>query len=337
MTLPVFRMIFLAGVMALAVGLPLAHLARRIGFVDVPGSAPHKRHKYPVPIAGGWLIVGTSASLALLHAELRSTIGPILIPSLVVFIFGLWDDARGAGAPFKLVGQVLAAVLLIVLGTQVRLFPASQNLLNWGITVLWIVGITNAFNFVDSMDGLAAGLAGLAAAFLMLAAFDSGQVELSLFSALLVGACMAAYFFNITPARLFLGDSGSQWLGFSLAALAIAYNPDGFLRTQSWFVPILLLAIPVFDASLVVFSRLRRRQRVYQGHFDHTYHRLISFGVSPARAVLGMQVVGLLLGCLAFVTITLPPLWANVVYGGCILVWGSTVLWLDHPKRWSGD
>jgi UDP-GlcNAc:undecaprenyl-phosphate GlcNAc-1-phosphate transferase len=330
-------MIFLAGVLALALALPLAKLAQRMGFVDVPGSAPHKRHDHPVPIAGGWLIVATCAALTLLHTDLRATIGPILIPSLVVFIFGLWDDARGAGAPFKLVGQVLAAVLLIALGTQVRLFPASQNLLNWGITVLWIVGITNAFNFVDSMDGLAAGLAGLAAAFFMLAAFDSGQVELSLFSALLVGACMGAYFFNQTPARLFLGDSGSQWLGFSLAALAIAYNPDGFLRTQSWFVPILLLAIPIFDASLVVFSRLRRRRPVYQGHFDHTYHRLVAFGVAPGRAVLGMQVVALLLGCLAFVTITLPPLWANVVYGGSILLWGLVILWMDSPRRWSSD
>ncbi len=335
MTLPVFRMIFFAGVVSLALSPMFAQIMKRSGFVDVPGSAPHKRHEKPIPIAGGWVIALTLFLLALSNGQLRgSPIWSILLPSTIVFLFGLWDDFRGASAPVKLAGQLLAAVVLILLGVQVRLFAAPLDWLNWSLSLLWVVGITNAYNFVDSMDGLATGLAGLAAAFFMLATFDSGQIYLTLFSAGLVGACMGAYFFNSTPARMFLGDSGSQWLGFSLAALAIAYNPPGFLRTQSWFVPILLLGVPVFDASLVVISRLRRGYPVYQARFDHTYHRLVDFDIPPGRAVLSMHVAALLLGCLAFITISLPPLWANAVYLGCLILWSAILLYMDNRKRW---
>ena len=335
MTLITFRIIFLAGAVSLGLSPVWIWIMKRIGVVDRPGSAPHKKHDEPVPIAGGVVILLSTMMLVGAQGILRSSsIWQILLPSLAVFLFGLWDDVKGASAFVKLVGQILGTILLITSGVQVLLFDVNLNWLNWVLTLFWMVGITNAFNFVDSMDGLASGLAGLAAAFFMLATYDSGQVYLSLFSAIIVGVCLGAYFFNITPAHYFLGDSGAQWLGFSLAALAISYNPEGFLRSQSWYLPILLVGVPIFDTALIVFSRFRRGRPVYQADMDHTYHRLVAFGMSRNRAVLTMHMVALLLGCLSFMALEMPPVWANLVFVLCILSGIATLLWMDSRKRW---
>jgi UDP-GlcNAc:undecaprenyl-phosphate/decaprenyl-phosphate GlcNAc-1-phosphate transferase len=335
MTLLTFRIIFLSGAISLLLSPIFIKLMKKIDVVDMPGSAPHKIHQEPVPIAGGGVILFTTVLISLALETLRlSPIWRILLPSMVVFVFGYWDDVRRISPQGKLLGQFLATTLLIIAGVHVQLFEVTMNWLNWGLTFFWVIGITNAFNFVDSMDGLAAGLAGLAAAFFMLATYDSGQIYLSLFSAVIVGVCMGAYFFNITPAHFFLGDSGALWLGFSLASLAIAYNPEGFLRSQSWYLPILLVAVPIFDTTLIVFSRLRRGKPVYQANMDHTYHRLVAFGVNRNRAVLLMHVVALLLGCLAFMALEMPPVWANVAFGTCLLIGAGTLVWMDSRTRW---
>jgi UDP-GlcNAc:undecaprenyl-phosphate GlcNAc-1-phosphate transferase len=181
------------------------------------------------------------------------------------------------------------------------------------------VGITNAFNLTDSMAGLSVGLSGWALAFFTLATFDSGQLSLSLFSALLLGICLGISYFNRHPAKLFLGDSGAQTLGFFLAAIGMLYTPVGAYQTSSWFVPILLVGVPIFDTSLVFFSRLRRKQAFYQSGRDHTYHRLVKRGMDSGRAVMTMHFAALILECVAFVAVSLAPLQANAVFFACIL------------------
>jgi UDP-GlcNAc:undecaprenyl-phosphate GlcNAc-1-phosphate transferase len=184
------------------------------------------------------------------------------------------------------------------------------------------------------MDGLAVGLGGMAAAFFMLVTLDAGQLLLSRHSALILGACIGLYFFNSPPAQLFLGDSGAQTLGFVLAVLAIAYRPVGANQSSSWLVPIMLLGIPIFDTMLVVLSRLRRKKAIYTSSLDHTYHRLLAFGWNSNRAVLFMQVTSLLLGCLAFVVLTRPPLVANSIFAAVILTGMLALGYLDSRKRW---
>jgi UDP-GlcNAc:undecaprenyl-phosphate GlcNAc-1-phosphate transferase len=252
---------------------------------------------------------------------------------LIVFFFGVIDDRRGLSAPWKLLGQLLGTGLMISLGVQIHLFD-QYPWLDLVITVLWMVGITNAYNFVDSMDGLANGLACLAAAFFMLVTFDSGQGELSVFSALLFGACVGVYYFTFPPARFFLGDSGAQMLGFLLAGLAIAYTPLGFLRTQSWYIPILLMGVPIFDTTLIVVSRLRRSKPIYRAGQDHTYHRLVKLGLDSNRAALTMQFVAGFLGCLAFITLSLPPLAANIVFFACLIGGFLGIIFLDSQRVW---
>lgn len=308
---------------------PIAYWAtRKLDWTDDPELAPHKQHNTPMPIAGGLVlflsIIGASV---IFGATNLPQVMPILMGSVVIFGFGLWDDLRNISPFWKLIGQLLATGVLIFLGVQVRLF--HQDWLNYLITVVWLVGITNAYNFVDSMDGLAVGLAAIASAFFMLVTVDSGQPELSLLSTILIGSCLGAFFFNATPAVFFLGDSGSQLLGFILASLGIAFNPLGFERLASWYVPILLIGVPIFDATLVIFSRLRHKRPIYQAGLDHTYHRLRKFGISSNRAVLSMHMAAILLGCLAFIALPLPPLVANIIFGAILLSGGAAILFLD--------
>jgi len=218
---------------------------------------------------------------------------------------------------------LVATIVLIGLGIHVRLF--STPLLNHLITIFWIVGVTNAFNFVDSMDGLASGLASITAGFFVLVAFDSGQMTLSSFSAALLGVCGVVYFFTTMPAYLFLGDSGAQFLGFVLGAVAIAYNPVGFLPTQSWYIPVMLVGVPLFDTALVVITRIRRGKPIYQSGLDHTYHRLVAIGMHPNRAVATMHFTAVMLGCLAFIMLSFKPIWANLVFSSVVIA-GITIL-----------
>jgi UDP-GlcNAc:undecaprenyl-phosphate GlcNAc-1-phosphate transferase len=177
-----------------------------------------------------------------------------------------------------------------------------------------VVGITNAFNFIDSMDGLAVGVSGIAIAFLILVTLGSTQTSLLRLMTLMIGTCVGLFFYNITPARLFLGDSGAQTLGFLLAAIGILFTPVHFPQASSWFLPILILGVAIFDTCLVVFSRLRRGLPIYQAGHDHTYHRLVALGLDSTRAVAVMHMVAIALGCIAFIALNLQPVYANVLF-----------------------
>ncbi|HSO27563.1 MAG TPA: MraY family glycosyltransferase, partial [Anaerolineales bacterium] len=299
-------------------------LANRWGLIDVPGSAPHKKHAAPTPLAGGLaLLLVLSVLYLVFDFSATPEIRAIFASGAVVFAFGLLDDFRGVSPPVKLLGQTLGFVVLAALGVYIRIFESPEFfiygqggvyvLLDLALTFFWMVGITNAFNFVDSMDGLSVALAGIAAAFFMWATIDAGQPALTQLSAVLMGVCLALYFFNAPPARLFLGDAGAQTLGFFLAALAIVYTPRAFSQTSSWFAPMLFLGVPIFDAVLVVIARLRERKPVYRSARDHTFHRLVAAGLEPNRAVLLMHFGAFVLGCLAIAALDLPPFPANAI------------------------
>ena len=245
-----------------------------------------------------------------------------------MFAFGLLDDKKGMDAPTKLTGQLAATALLIALGVRVRIFEGSgffiqldSQIAYWvdvAITIFWMVGITNAFNMVDSMDGLAIGLSQVISVFFLFLTIISEQPEIAMLAAVLFGVCTGVAFYNEKPARTFLGDSGAQMLGFILAAIAILYNPKGFSQQVSWFTPILFFSVPIFDTTLVTLSRLRRGLPFYKANFDHTYHRLVRLGWDEYRAVSVTRTASILC-CLAAVSaVYLDPLGANLIF----------VLWL---------
>ncbi len=327
-----FRLILLTAAAALLVAPLLTALAQRAGLLDTPGTHIHKQHARPTPASGGLiLLVVLSATAILMGWWKKPVLAAILAPALVIFAFGLWDDLRSLPPWAKLSGQFLAAVLMMRMGVQVMIFQA--NWLNLLVTILWMVGITNAFNFVDSKDGLALGLACLAAAFFLMATKNSGQVELSLLSAALLGAGTACFYYNSPPALFFLGDSGSQLLGFLLAGLSISYNPPGYDQLTSWYLPILLMGVPVFDITLVVFSRLRRGLPIYQAGLDHTYHRLAALGLGSERAVLTMHIASFMLSFLAFSTLGLHAIVANLIFLLLVVSGIACIYLLDRPER----
>lgn len=331
MILRLFVPLFWATVATLLVIPVSIRVAERLHLIDMPNSAPHKTHERPVPQAGGIALVFVILLVTLLSGRFTNhNIRGILLASLIVFLFGLWDDARGLAAGWKLLGQILATLVLIWQGVTIQMLGTQpvNMAVNIALTFVWMVGITNAFNLVDSMDGLAVGLAAVAAAFFLLVTVAAAQAPLAYLSAILLGSCIGMAYFNIMPARAFLGDSGAQFLGFVLAGLAIAYTPRGLPQPSSWFVPILLLGVPIFDTTLVVVSRMRRGLSFYQAGQDHTYHRLVRLGVSPTRAVVTMHVAAILAGCLAFMALPLPPLWANLIFAGALLAALALLIWL---------
>jgi UDP-GlcNAc:undecaprenyl-phosphate GlcNAc-1-phosphate transferase len=332
MILHLFPLIFWAILTTLAVTPIAIRAAIHFRLIDEPNTSPHKIHQRPVPKAGGLAIGFAIISINLVSGNLQSdAIRAILSASAIIFLFGLWDDTRRLSPLWKLVGQILATIILISQGVHIRML-GSLTILNMALTVIWILGITNAFNLVDSMDGLAIGLAAIASAFFMLVTVDAGQPPLSLLSAIILGSSIGLLYYNTLPAHTFLGDSGAQFLGFILAALAIAYTPPGLPQPSSWFVPILLLSVPIFDTSLVVISRLRQRKAVYQAGLDHTYHRLVNLGLPSSRAVLTMHLFAIVSGCLAFMALPLPPLWANAVFAGALFVGFSLLIWLEKKE-----
>jgi UDP-GlcNAc:undecaprenyl-phosphate GlcNAc-1-phosphate transferase len=318
-------------------------LARQYGLIDKPGKFPHKVHVAPTPLAGGTALILCLVILFLLLGLWADRFTQaLLLASGIIYFFGLLDDARGLSALPKLTGQILASTVLIVAGISVHfveslalpfLPPAIVILFDIMLTLFWLVGVTNAMNMIDSMDGIAVGVSGIAFLFFVLVSSLSGQENLTNISVVLLGITVGIYFYNVTPARLFLGDSGSQTLGFLIAAIAMEYAPVGLSPVSSWFVPILLVAMPIFDTSLVVYSRLRRGIPVYKANLDHTYHRLIEAGLDERRAVLMIHLTAIVLSLVAFVTFYLPPLVANIIFG-LILVGGVlTILYLDRHWR----
>ncbi len=338
-----FLYALLALLFSLALSPVIAALARRVGLIDVPGRAPHKQHQEPTPLAGGTvLMLGVIVLSSVFGLWREAPVRSIVFSSILIYLFGLLDDARGLSAFPKLFGQLVAGLWLISSGFSVHFIESiagsvlSKPVTAWldlGLTLFWLVGVTNAMNMIDSMDGLAAGLSAITFLFLLPVTLASNQVALTALSVILLGICIGLYYNNVTPARLFLGDSGAQTLGFLAASIAMVYAPSGLHPAVSWFVPILLVAIPIFDTTLVTVSRLRRGAPIYRAGRDHLYHRLVQFGMSPGRAVITIHVVAILVDCLAFVALILSPLAANLVFVGVLAIGGIALIGLERAFR----
>jgi UDP-GlcNAc:undecaprenyl-phosphate GlcNAc-1-phosphate transferase len=222
--------------------------------------------------------------------------GAILAGSTWLVLVGFVDDRRGMQPWVKLAGQSIAALVLIAAGIHIRIF--ESNVLNIVLSLVWIVGITNAMNFQDNMDGLAAGITAVASIFFFVMAVQEELTLVSSLAAALAGASIGFLFYNFNPASTFMGDMGSMVLGFLLAVLAIKLDFKAPLdrRVITAMVPIVVLGVPIFDTALVVFTRLRERRSPMQGGKDHTSHRLVSLGFNQRAAVLALYLVCAALG-----------------------------------------
>jgi UDP-GlcNAc:undecaprenyl-phosphate GlcNAc-1-phosphate transferase len=226
----------------------------------------------------------------------------ILAGALIIFVLGLFDDFRQITPPAKLVGQILAAAVVVAFGYTTKFFtPKIANSLiaqlpNILLTFVWLVGITNAINLLDNMDGLAGGIAFIASAFLAFFFWRANDPGLMLVALTMAGSVLGFLVFNWPPASIFMGDSGSLSLGFTLAALAIARQAQASNVFAVMGVPTLLFLLPILDTTFVTFTRLLRGQSPAQGGRDHTSHRLVAFGLSERQTLMVFYSIAIVSG-----------------------------------------
>ena len=287
--------------------------ALRIGFVDRPSG--HKQHDSPVALGGGIALVvsicGPILAGTLFMWLLRSDTPPAWLPGLVqthmagvasrlpvvlalvggaavLFIVGLIDDARPLGPWPKFAAQFVVA-LLTAWPLGIRAVEALPVPLSIAVTVLWIVLITNAFNFLDNMDGLSAGVAAIAAAIFAITSMNAGQIFVPVMAWVVVGGLLGFLMFNFSPASIFMGDAGSLPIGYLMSVLTILttfYDPQQNLRPLGVIVPIVVLAVPLYDVISVVIHRLRLGESPFRGDWRHFSHRLVKRGMTHRGAVL---------------------------------------------------
>ena len=273
--------------------------------VAVPSN--ERWHEQPTPTFGGvgifaGFIGGILLALAVGAVEWSGELAGILAGVTIVFVAGLIDDLRHLSPVAKLAAQITAAVIVLASGLNVEI--VGNDVLAWSIGLLWLVGITNAFNLLDNMDGLAATLAVVSCGYFAIDALTEHENETVLVLALALGlACTGFLPFNLRPRRgavVFMGDSGSQLLGFGLASLALAASWTVAGTTAATILlPLLVLAIPILDTTLVTIARLVEKRPVTQGGRDHTSHRLVYYGLSETKAVLLLAIVASAIGATA--------------------------------------
>jgi UDP-GlcNAc:undecaprenyl-phosphate GlcNAc-1-phosphate transferase len=313
---------------SLCLTVPIRHLALRYGMVDKPG--PRKVHLNPIPLLGGIAIyLGFVLAVVLTRhdAPLQQIIG-ILAGATLLAIIGFLDDGGLLHHQVKLfIGMPLAAVFLIASGIRAQLFsqyiPGLAGLiLDWCLTIFWVVGITAAFSILDHMDGLCAGIAAVAAGFFTFSACANGQTMVSTLAAATLGAALGFLRWNFNPAKIFMGDGGAMLLGFLMATLGLKIRPEGVLFPHTWLVPVLILGVPIFDTTLVSISRARRGLLPFTSPGkDHTAHRLSNLGLGHRGAVLVLYALAMILGSLA---LAVPNLSATKVYAlAALLVVGA--------------
>ncbi len=280
-------------------------LARRFGMLDQPNA--RKVHRVPTPLMGGLAIYGAFLLAVLLFGNWPQHIvelGTILVGATWLALVGLLDDRLDLSPWIKFPAQFAAAALVMLAGIRVDLFKGS--LIDWLITFVWIVGIINAINFLDNLDGLAAGISAIVAGFMFVLAISQGQQLVSILAAALCGSAIGFLFYNFNPATTFMGDAGALVLGFVLAVMGIKLKFPHQHLAVSWMIPIIVLGLPIFDTSLVVFTRLREGRSPFKGGKDHTSHRLVALGMSQRAAVISLYMVCILLGVTAIIVSQAP-------------------------------
>ena len=301
---------FLFVISYVLVGL-LTPLMRKIaiaqGVLDLPNSA-HKSHKKPVPYLGGVaIIIGVVivSYIALISNKFTwsnfwlatSVLGPALVMGLV----GLWDDLKSLNPLPRFIGQSIAGLIVaifLVFNENVG-NPTGIIGLDVAITVLWIVGICNSINFFDNLDGGAAGTVAITAISLTYLAITGGQYFIAALSVVVAGSTLGFLIWNRNPARIYMGDAGALFLGVLIATLTLRFKPTTDNSISSFAIPILLLAIPILDTTVAVFSRLRRGVSPFQGGKDHLSHRLVRYGLSRKVAAITLWLLSALYGLFA--------------------------------------
>lgn len=330
-------LIFASALLLSVGGTPIMRrIALRLDVIDQP--AARKLHKAPIPLLGGVAIYLAVIVALLLYSDRRFIVqaAGILLSGTLISVAGVLDDHTGLRASMKLLAQGVAVYILILTDVEVQLpIPAWANI---GLTVLWVVGITNAFNLLDNMDGLSSGIGAVAAGYFLLLAALSGQYLVGALAAAIFGASIGFWWHNFNPATIFMGDAGSLFLGFIMSVVGIKLRFPTNVPWVTWMVPVLVLGVPIFDTTLVFVSRVRRgKNPLTTPGKDHVSHRLVRRGWTHREAVLLLYLAGCVFGGIAIFVSVASVTTAYAVAGVTFAAVVTAVIWLERHTSYTGD
>ena len=335
--LPLMGMVAAALVVAFLVALVatpvVKSLAFKMGAVDVPKDN-RRMHDHPIPRMGGLAIYLGFLLSVLIFLELTPSMRGMLLGATIIVVLGIFDDIYALGAKLKFLIQIGAALVAVLSGNVIETLSNpnvfSSNLywdLGWlsiPVTVLWIVAITNAVNLIDGLDGLACGVSTISSMTLLVIALVVSEGETAILMAALAGACVGFLPYNLNPAKIFMGDTGSTFLGFILAVVSVQ-GLFKFYTIISFAVPFLMLGLPIFDTCFAFIRRIAHGQSPMHADRSHIHHRLIDMGLSQKQAVAVLYIIAAILGLSAVVLTTLSPVRAMLLLFALCVTGGVSV------------
>ena len=328
---------------------PVKNFAHKVGAIDVPKDA-RRMHKKPIPRLGGLAIYGGFLCSILIFGQLDETMLCVLLGAAIIVALGIFDDVLALGAKLKFVVQIVAAAIPVCIGDlQIGLFtnlnPLSDTpfvhlgILAVPVTIIWIVGITNAVNLIDGLDGLAVGVSSIAAITMLAVALLTGNMPIAITMAALAGACIGFMPYNLNPAKIFMGDTGSTFLGYMLATVSIM-GLFKFYAVISFAVPFLILGLPIFDTANAIIRRVAAGRSPMSPDRGHVHHKLIDMGFNQKQAVAILYAISATLGLTAVVLtsygevkaiVLLLAVLAAILVGACI-IYGAEH-WSKHASE----
>lgn len=272
-------------------------LANKIGLVDRPSIT--KAHAHPTPLLGGLAIFISYFLAVMFTVGINKYVASILIGGIILLIIGIVDDKMGMMPNIKLFGQFIAALTVVKMGITVEFI--QNYYLSMVFSCIWIIGITNAINLLDNLNGLSAGITAISAFFFCLLAWERGDFMIATLAIALCGGSLGFLKHNFPRAHIFMGDAGSLFIGFLLSTIAILGSWSSPTHITSLAIPIFILGYPIFDTALVTISRLKGGRSVFQGGKDHSSHRLALLGLKKKRAVLVIFFINFCLGFCGYI------------------------------------
>mgnify|MGYP005809594857 CR=1 FL=1 len=287
-------------------------LAFRVGAVDVPKDN-RRMHDHPIPRMGGLAIFFGFLLSVLIYVELTPELTGMLLGGVIIVVLGIFDDIYALGAKFKLMVQIAAALVAVLSGNVIEVLSNpnvfSSDLwweLGWlayPVTIIWIVAITNAVNLIDGLDGLACGVSTISSLTMLVISLAVADGPVAVIMAALAGGCIGFLPYNLNPAKIFMGDTGSTFLGFILAVMSIQ-GLFKFYTIISFAVPFLMLGLPIFDTCFAFIRRIAHGQSPMHPDRSHVHHRLIDMGFNQKQAVAVLYIISAILGLCAVVLTT---------------------------------
>ncbi|MCY3798562.1 MAG: MraY family glycosyltransferase [Chloroflexi bacterium] len=299
----------------------LTPLTRQIAMRLGVTAAPNKRsiHSRHVPLMGGAAIYLAFVLSALLFSPPNHLVelGAIVAGATMLALIGYLDDRRHLSPRIRLLVMTVAAAVAVLSGVQIRLF--STPYIDIPLTLFWIVALINAVNWIDNMDGLAAGAAAITAGFFLLLALSQGQILVSMLAAAIFGSAFGFLIYNFNPSSTFMGDMGAYTLGFVLAILAIKLKFAAHPPNVTWMVPVFALALPILDINLAIFTRLIERRPLMLAAKDHVSHRLLRLGLTQRQTLALLYLFCIVYGLVAL-GLSQAPAEQALAIGGLALV-----------------